>query len=983
MATADRFVLGETTRAMLTQPSILTAAAAPERAATIIRRRLDVDLAALGERCGEGGEVRPPLLAIMRQALTQGRALIRSQFEAAGGNDGDDCVRQYSDLMDVLLRSLAGFGATHAFPGAGQTVGEKFDILATGGYGRAEMAPGSDIDLLFLLPYKRTGRVEQQVELMLYILWDLGLKVGHAVRSVEESMRHAKADITIRTNLLDARLLWGDGDLAAELKRRFSKEVISGQGPAFVVAKLAERDERHRRMGDSRYVLEPNIKENKGGLRDLQTLFWIAKFLYEVDGLDDLVEHHVFLPEEAARFAKARKFLHTVRCHLHTVTGRAEDRLTFDVQGEISRRMGYTDHAGTVGVERFMKHYFLIAKDVGDLTRIFCAALEAESQRPPRFNLIRFALARKKEVEGFRLDGERLNLRYDHQFRDHPIDMIRLFHVAQTQGVDIHPHALRAMTRALGGVIKLRHDPEANRLFLEILTDNPDPEATLRRMNEAGVLGRFVPDFGRVVAQMQYDMYHAFTVDEHTLFAIGILHEIDSGQVREELPLATQVMQKVGSRRALYASLFLHDIAKGRGGDHSELGAKVAERLCPRFGLTPEETETVVWLVRQHLAMSFAAFRRDLDDERTVKDFVELVQSPERLRLLLILTIADIRAVGPGRWNNWKATLLGELYQRAEEHMSGGFNAQGREHRIATVKTELRRVLAEWPETDFGKFIDLGYPGYWLTFDRETHAFHARLVREAEQSGAPLTIRTRVDRARAFTEITIYTADHPGLFAQLTGALALCGANIVDARICTMTNGKALDVFSVQDANAGGAFESGEKLARLSVLTEQVLSGVLRPLQELAKRKPSGPTRNRVFKVAPRVLFDNSASHSHTIIEVNGRDRPGLLHDLTRTLTGLHLQITSAKVSTYGHKAVDVFYVKDLFGLKVAHESKLTQIRESLLEVLSEPSGGAAPRQGETAPLPAAASAGVGREARQRHAATPRRRPAAPGPRRR
>lgn len=915
----------------------------PASAAVTAADRLISDrLAPLAAQAATGIDIRASLLAQLRQALTEGRTAVRERFEAIGGNDGDVCVRGNSDVVDAILHALARTVTESVFPAPNPTEGEKFALLATGGYGRAELAPGSDIDLLFLLPHKRNGRIEQIVEYMLYILWDLGLKVGHAVRNTDECMRQARDDLTIRTNLLETRLLWGVADLFEAFRRRFVKELLTGNGEAFVVSKLGERDERHRRMGDSRYVLEPNIKENKGGLRDLQTLFWIGKFLYQADTVDDLVSHHVLLPEEAARFAKARKFLHTVRCHLHYVTGRAEDRLTFDVQTEISRRMGYTDHVGTVGVERFMKHYFLIAKDVGDLTRIFCAALEAESKRPPPFQRM-LALGRKKEVDGFRLDGARLDLRYEGQFRDEPLDMIRLFHVAQTEGFDIHPHALRAMTRSLGGLAKLRNDPEANRLFLAILTGRLDPEATLRRMSEAGVLGRFVPDFGRVVAQMQFDMYHAFTVDEHTLFAIGILHRIATGQMKEDLPLASEVVQKIASRRALYTALFLHDVAKGRGGDHSVSGAEVAERLCPRLGLSQEETETVAWLILHHLAMSHTAFRRDLDDDRTVRDFADLVQSPERLHLLYVLTTADIRAVGPGRWNNWKATLLGELYARTHDLLSGDVSAQGRERRIKVAKAAVRSHLGEWPEPDYQHFLDLGYPGYWLSFDPPTHGYHARLMREADQQGAPLAIKTRIDRHRSVTEVTIYTGDHPGLFAQLTGALALSGANIVDARIHTLTNGKALDVFSVQDAQVGGPFESGDKLARLAVMTEQTLSGLLRPLQELAKRKVNLPQRTRVFKVAPRVIYDNTASRSHTVIEVNGRDRPGLLHDLTRTLTSLHLQITSAKVATYGHKAVDVFYVKDLFGLKVTHEAKLHQIRERLLEVLTIPCAPAGP----------------------------------------
>ena len=453
------------------------------------------------------------------------------------------------------------------------------------------------------------------------------------------------------------------------------------------------------------------------------------------------------------------------------------------------------------------------------------------------------------------------------------------------------------------------------------------------------MLARFIPDFGRVVAQMQNDMYLVYTVDEHTLFALGILHKIETGELADELPLSSEVIHKVVSRRALYVAVLLHDIAKGRGGDHSVLGARVAEKLCPRLGLTAEETETVAWLVRWHLAMSYTAFKRDLEDDKTVRDFVSLVQSPERLRLLLVLTVADIRAVGPQRWNNWKATLLRELYNRSEEVMSGGLSVEGRGRRIQAAQAALRAELSDFDDADFEQHIALGYPAYWLAFDAETLGRQARLVREALRDERPLTVNTRIDRGRAITEVTIFATDHHGLFSRLAGALAAAGADIVDARIFTMTNGMALDVFTVQDAAGGGAFESGDKLAKLSVMIEKVLSGQLKPLHELTKRKAPHASRTRVFHVPPRVLIDNNASTTHTVIEVNGRDRPGLLYDLTRALTNLTLQISSAKISTYGEKAIDVFYVKDVFGLKVTHESKLAQIRERLLHALADPSG--------------------------------------------
>jgi [protein-PII] uridylyltransferase len=917
-----------------------------DQRAIIDRRALSGRLAAITEGARPPAEERAAVLAELKAALAAGRADIRRRFDADG--DGRLATRELGFLIDQLLRTLHDFTTTHPYPLANPSAAERLAIVAVGGYGRGELAPQSDVDILFLLPYKLTPHGEQVVEYILYHLWDLGLKVGHATRSIDECLRQAKADLTIRTNLLEARYVCGEQALYQELRRRYAKEIVAGTGLAFTQAKLAERDERHRRMGNSRYALEPNVKEGKGGLRDLHALFWIAKYLYAVDDIATLVDRGVFTQAEAASFEKAESFLWSVRFCLHDIAGRPEERLSFELQPEIAKRLGYTDHAGTRGVERLMKHYFLTAKNVGDLTRIFCAALEAEN-RKPAFRLPDFRIFRQ-EIEGFRVDGGRLALRDAKQLTDRPADMLRLFEVAQRHGLDIHPTSLRLVTQNLRLVDReLRADPEANRLFLEMLTSPKDPEGGLRRLSEAGVFGRFVPDFGRVVAQMQYDMYHHYTVDEHTLFAIGILARIEKGELAEEAPIASRVVHQVLSRRVLYLAVMLHDIAKGRGGDHSELGEEVAQKLCPRLGLSEEETETVAWLVRYHLVMSKTAFQRDIDDPQTLADFTGLVQSLERLRLLLVLTVADIRAVGPKVWNGWKAQLLRDLYHRAEEQLSGGLLTEGREARIGAATRALRLELPDWTDDDFETHLARGVASYWLSFDTNSLARHARLVRTAEAREQELSLETRIDRWRAVTEVTIYTPDRHGLFSLLAGAIAAAGGNIVDARIFTLSNGMALDTFWVQDAE-GGPFERPDRLARLSVTVEQTLGG--RPLPDLDQRLSAYKSRFDVFPVVPRVLIDNNASATHTVIEVNGRDRPGLLYRVTAALTELKLQISSAKISTFGQRAVDVFYVKDLYGLKIEADPRLKTIRARLLEAL-EPTA-AAGDVNERAPATAA-----------------------------
>ena len=905
-------------------------------------RRVIADPAMLAERVEKAWRdtddhlaFRALLLDLLRQALDDGREEIKTRFMRK--NDGAEAVLAQAYLMDTLIRAIHDAATSKLYRASNPTHAEQICVIAVGGYGRGELAPFSDIDLLFLLPYKQTPHVEQVVEAILYLLWDLRLKVGHSTRSIDECMRQAKADITIRTAMLEARHICGEQPLMLEMVTRFQKEIVAGTALEFVEAKLQESDERHKRLGDSRYVIEPNVKEGKGGLRDLHKLFWIGKYVYQVEAVSALVDKKVLSLVEAKRFAKAQKQLWTIRCHLHYLAGRAEERLTVDLQREISALLGYTDRIGSAAVERFMKHYYLTVKDIGDLTRIFCAAIEAEHQRRPRLRLSNL-WTRNRQFGDFKIDGNRLNANDDGIFEKDPVNLVRMFHVAQANNLEFHPHILRLVTQNLKRIdSSLRNDAEANRLFLEILTSEKGPERILRRMNEAQVFGRFVPDFGRVVAQMQYDMYHVYTVDEHTIIMLGILFRIEQGGLSEIAPVASDVVHKLISRRELYVAVLLHDIAKGRGGDHSILGEKVARRLCPRLGMTKQETETVAWLVRWHLLMSYAAFKRDVNDPKTIDDFTNIVQSPERLRLLLVLTVADIRAVGPNVWNGWKAALLRDLYWRAEEVLSGQTLEAGQNARVEAVLIELRETLPDWDDTAFAAHVERGYPSYWLTHDVETLMRHARLIRSAAAEDKQLTVATRIDEFREVTEVTVHTADHPGLFSRIAGAMASVGANIVDARVVTLSTGMAMDTFWIQDANRK-AFEGPDAQSQIDTAIEHALSGELKLKQVIEKRPSALPKRARGMTVAPRVLIDNKASTTHTVVEVNGTDRAGLLHRLTRKLAQKNLQIAAAKISTYGESIVDVFYVKDLFGLKIQSESRLDGIREAMLEEL-EPVG--------------------------------------------
>ena len=897
----------------------------PSRRA-IIDRRLLAD--ALGEVAAtrHGVEARRDgCAAIVKEALAAGRAELRRRLHEHPSR-GLEAAASQAFLTDQLLRLIFDFTTTALYPAVNPTAAERLTLIAVGGYGRGEMAPFSDVDVMFLTPWKQTPWGEQVIETILHLLWDLGLKIGHSTRSLDDMVRMAKADLTIRTALLESRYIWGDQPLYDDAAARFRKEVVAGTARVYIAEKLAEREARHHRMGDSRYVVEPNLKEGKGGLRDLHTLFWIGKYAYQVQTVNELVDKGLLTAPELRQFLKAENFLWAVRCNLHDIAGRAEERLTFDVQRELSVRMRYTERAGMSAVERFMRHYFLVARQVGDLTGLFLAHLDESFGRKSWLPVM---TRRPRKLGGFTLRRGRIGVPSDGWFRDDPVRLIELFALADAEKLEVHPLAMRQAGRDAGLITeKVRRDPRANALFMGVLTSKRDPEAVLRWMSEAGVFGRFVPDFGRVVAQMQYDMYHHYTVDEHTIRAIGLLARIENGSLKADHPLSTAIIRQLVSRRVLYVAVLLHDIAKGRGGDHSEIGAEIALQLGPRFGLTAAETETVSWLVRYHLLMSATAFKRDLSDFKTILDFVEVVASPERLRLLLILTVVDIRAVGPGIWNNWKGQLLRDLYDGAEEVLRLGHKQKGRGDRIAAKQDALAAELG-WPPAKFAAYAKrLGDP-YWVAEPADVLLNNARLVDGA--GDAPLSIATDVDAASGTTLVTIYASDHPGLFYRIAGAISLGGANILDARIHTTRDGMALDNFVVADP-LGRPFSEPQQLARLKRTIEDVLTGKVRLADKLAAR-PLARRRAEVFKVEPQVLFDNRASNRYTVVEVNALDRPALLYSLTHALFNARLTIHSAHIATYGERATDTFYLTDLTGEKIDNGPRLKMLETRLLAV--------------------------------------------------
>jgi [protein-PII] uridylyltransferase len=904
----------------------------PGQRAIIDRRALAEEIAAL--HAAQGTAARGAIVKALRAARDAGRnELARRLAEAPSA--GHEVTAGYSFLTDQLLRVIYDHVTTHLYPVANRTQAERLAILAVGGYGRAEMAPHSDVDIAFITPIRRAPWCEQVIEAMLYLLWDLGLKVGHSSRTVADTMRMAKEDLTIRTALLESRLVWGDQQLYEELRSRFWNEVAKGSERQFLTQKLAERDARHKRMGDSRYVVEPNVKDGKGGLRDLQTLYWIGKYLHRVQNAAELVDVGLLTASEYRSFRRAEGFLLAVRCHMHNITGRAEDRLTFDLQRQVAERMHFADRPGKSAVERFMQYYFLQAKRVGSLTGVFLAHLDAElAKKRTRSGFFAGFTQRPRAFKGYIVEGGRLRAPGDDWFRADPVRLIEVFRLAESEGLEVHPETMRQIGRDARLIdARVRHDKRANALFLELLCGRKDPETALRWMNEAGVFGRFVPDFGRVNAQMQFDMYHHYTVDEHTIRAIGLLSQIERGLLAAEHPRSTREIGKVASRRALYVAVLLHDIAKGRGGDHSVLGAEVARRLCPRFGLDEKETDLVAWLVRHHLLMSHVAQKRDLSDPKTIEDFVAQVQSLERLRYLAILTAVDIRAVGPGTWNSWKGQLLGELYDAAQERLRLGHKSTGRKERVAAKKEAVARLLGEAEHLVDSVGALLG-DAYWIAEPEDIIASNLLQYDAARAADEPLSIHCEPDEVRGATRVNVIAADHPGLFYRMAGGIHLAGANIIDARIHTARSGYAFDNFLVQDQH-GQPFREAAQIERIKKGIRDALLAKVELVPKLAARPPVH-ARARAFEVAPRVGFDNDASNNFTVIEVTARDTPALLNRLAYALYKANLIVHSAHITAYGEAAADTFYVTDLTGAKVKSRERLAEIEAALLKAASE-----------------------------------------------
>jgi|TARA_B110000305_G_scaffold239421_1_gene307194 [protein-PII] uridylyltransferase len=883
-------------------------------------------------------ELRNSVLVLLKDVILKSKK--ESEKKLFDHGSGTQCARSFSIFQDEIIKIISDFAIFNVNRSQNSANNERIAFIAVGGYGRGTLAPFSDIDLLFLYPDKLTPWAESVIEFTLYMLWDLGFKIGHASRNIDQSIGHAKSDFTIRTSILEARFIWGDSNLFNNLIDKFNTEIVAKTADEFIEMKLIERDKRHEVFGSSRYLIEPNIKESKGGLRDLHTLFWIGKYLYRPNKRIELIEKGLLTRSEFRRFEKAEDFLWAIRCHLHFIANRDDELLSFDRQPQLAVRLGYSERPGQKHVERFMKHYFLIAKEVGDLTRIVCSVLEENSvKKEPVFKRMLETLNIRKESKnlknGFSIERNRLRVESDLVFKDNPINLIKLFHIADTHNVLLSSELVQNISRSLYLINKdLINNKEANGLFLEILTSPRDPESILRQMNETGVLGKFIPEFGKIVCMTQFNLYHHYTVDEHLLRTTGFVSDMKHNKLKDPHPISNALIQKIDNLKILYVAAFLHDIAKGGKQDHSIKGAVVANQICKRFGMNQNETDIVSWLIRNHLVMSDMAQKRDLYDSKTISDFVGIVGTTEKLRYLLALTVADIMAVGPTVWNGWKNGLLITLYQHTEMKINENKHSRtDQKEKVSVAKKLFIKSTNNWGKGKINQYIKRFNESYWTSSSLEIQLEHASLITNADIEQITINISSKTNPSNTSTQITLIAPDYPNLLSTLAGACSLSDANIVDAHIETTTDGLAIDtIFINRDF---GENDENRRAKKIANTIEKSLKGALSLETSIAKKNYTSKLYE-AFDVKTNVIVTNKLSNHLTVIEIEGRDRPGLLYDITKVLQKANINIKSAHIATFGERAIDVFYVCDLFGYRISSAEKRKRIEDMIRNMLEE-----------------------------------------------
>jgi len=859
----------------------------------------------------EEGQFSP---IIFRQVLDQGTELLKDRFVA--DEPIEDLVRDRARLVDMALRAA---WANHAGKFAGDLA-----LVAVGGYGRGELHPSSDIDIMVLLPKSDSADWQPDIERFLTFLWDIGLEVGHSVRSIDDCQRESLADISVATTLFEARLLAGPEPLFAGMRRALAPDRLwSSQD--FFEAKVKEQTERHHRYFDTAYNLEPNVKSSPGGLRDIQTIGWVAKRHFGTDTLDELVAHGFLTREELRKLQAGQAFLWKVRFGLHVLTARREDRLLFDYQIKLAKMFGYEDASFTLAVEQLMQKYYRTVMDVSLLNemllQLFREAILTQSTAPLAVN------------SRFQIRNDYLEVTHPEVFARNPSALLELFVLLQQ-----HPElrGVRAETiRLIGTHVWLideefRQNPRHHRLFIEILCAPVGVTHELRRMNLYGVLGRYIPSFGRVVGRMQYDLFHAYTVDAHTLFVVSNLRRFAMPKFNHEFPALSQIMQSLPRQEVAYLAALFHDIAKGRGGDHSELGAVDAEAFCLEQGLGRYEARLVAWLVRNHLILSITSQKKDISDPDIVQEFARHVGDQVHLDYLYVLTVADVRGTNPKLWNSWKARLFEEFYERTKRALRRGLETPIDQEQL--IRETQDQALSKLPEITLKQAAAVWTQwteAYFLRYTPEEIAWHTALLAQRPPNDDTPLVAVRQLTDRGGTAVLTYTPRRLRSFARTTGILDQMGLNVVDARLISSANGFSLETYVVLEDN-------GAVIADPARIVE-IERGLWRVLQQVEDSQPAvtrrAPRQVRMFWTPTQVNFSVDARNERTILELIAADRPGLLSEVGKVFRAERVAINGAKIMTVGERAEDVFYITREDG-GLLKEEVCRRVQESLMQAL-------------------------------------------------